>query len=97
MIPVLNRRTDKIPKGAVSVSRPSIFGNPFPIRGNNTREVVIGKYRKWFEEKAKNDLVFMAALRKLKSATALVCWCAPERCHAEVIVEWLENHKEELP
>lgn len=94
MIPVLNRKTDTIPKGAVYVGRPSSFGNPFPIRGANTREVVIEKYRRWFEYKATRDLVFMAALRKLRTATALVCFCRPLACHGTVIAEWLEKDRD---
>lgn len=89
-LPVLNQRTDPIPKGALYVGRPSPLGNPFPIRGTSTRAVVIEKYRAYFLERVKRDLVFMAAVRNARTATALVCWCKPEPCHSDVIAEYLE-------
>lgn len=92
MIPVLNKKTDKLPKGAVYIGRPSTFGNPFPIRGTNTRDVVVDKFKWYFLRRAADDRVFMAALRNLKrDATALVCFCSPERCHGDVIAEYLEK------
>ena len=95
MIPVLNKKVDKIPKGAVYIGRPSPFGNPFPIKGANTREVVIEKFRKYFLHRAGDDRVFMAALKNLKrDATALVCFCSPLPCHGGVIAEYLETMKE---
>jgi len=90
---VLNKRTDRIPTGAVYVGRPSIFGNPFPLTKRTTRAAVIVKHRAWFLERASRDLVFIAALRKLQEATALVCFCAPDPCHADVIAEWVETHR----
>lgn len=93
-IPVLNKRKDKIPKGAIYVGRPSIYGNPFPIRKGKTREEVIEKYREYFKKRSKDDLVFMAALKKLKDATALVCFCAPLPCHADILAEWVEENRE---
>ena len=95
MIPVLNKKSDVIPKGAVYIGRPSPFGNPFPIKGVNTREVVIEKFRKYFLHRAGDDRVFMGALRMLrKEATALVCFCSPLKCHGDVIAEYLKTMKE---
>ncbi|NIQ80601.1 MAG: DUF4326 domain-containing protein [Anaerolineae bacterium] len=94
-VKVLNKKKDKIPKGAVYVGRPSIYGNPFPLRKGRSREEVIEKFRLYFEERAKSDLVFMAALKKIVDAPTLVCFCAPERCHAEVIRDHLLKLREE--
>jgi hypothetical protein len=92
MIPVLNKKTDVIPKGAVYIGRPSPFGNPFPIRGANTRDVVVDKFKWYFLRRAKEDLVFRGAIKMLKQeATALVCFCAPLKCHGDVIAEYLET------
>ena len=87
---VLNKRTDPIPEGAAYVGRPSIFGNPFVIGKDGSRKEVVEKYRRRFEEML-NDPGFVLALEGLRSATALVCWCAPLECHVSVIVEYLER------
>ena len=66
----------------VYVGRPSKWGNPFVIRRDGTRDAVIEKYRAWIVRQP----ALMAALGELKGKH-LVCWCAPERRHAEVLIE----------
>lgn len=83
---ILNKKTDKIPEGAVFVGRPSPFGNPFVIGRDGTREEVIRKYRAHFEDMLK-DAEFREKLKGIMDAPALVCFCAPLPCHAEVIRE----------
>jgi hypothetical protein len=70
----------------IYVGRPSQWGNPFSIGHDGTREEVIEKYRKWVL--AQPDL--MAQIGKLKGKV-LGCWCAPQACHAEVLVELSER------
>ena len=76
------------------VGRPSPLGNPFEINAKigNTRDVVINKYRQWLKEKiAKRDSVVLSALETLRKRAIeqrtliLVCWCSPDKCHADVI------------
>jgi hypothetical protein len=62
----------------------SIFANPYKISGNDTREIVISKYRTYIVDKIKDDR-FKTELMKLKGKN-LGCWCAPEMCHANVLV-----------
>jgi uncharacterized protein DUF4326 len=84
MCKVLNaRQVGKQPTGTrVYVGRPSKWGNPFVIGRDGTREQVVAKYRAWIVRQP----ALMAALHELRGKD-LVCWCAPERCHAEVLVE----------
>jgi hypothetical protein len=80
---VLNRRTDRIPKGAVYVGRPTKWGNPFVIGRDGDRAEVIAKYADWLDgmiEAGRLDLDELAG-------KDLVCWCAPESCHADVLLE----------
>jgi len=91
VIQVLNKKSDVIPKGAVYIGRPSVFGNPFPVTKKQVRHIAVEKFRVYFAERSKNDRVFMAALQKLKTATALVCFCKPEACHGDIIAEYLER------
>lgn len=58
------------------------LSNPFAIGRDGTRDEVIAKYRVWIAQQP----ALLAALRELRGKP-LVCWCAPERCHAEVLLE----------
>ena len=91
MIAVLNKRKGRIPPDAVYVGRPTIFGNPFVIGRDGTRSEVIEKFRKYFYERLLSDPHFKEAVLSLRGASALVCWCAPESCHASVIAEYLAS------
>lgn len=84
MCRVLNiRQVGKQPAAdRVYVGRPTKWGNPFKIGCDGTREAVIAKYRAWIVRQP----ALMAALPELRGKN-LVCWCAPERCHAEVLIE----------
>ena len=93
MIPVFNKKLDyaRIPKGALYVGRPTPLGNPFPIAGRDTREDVIAMYFIWFHLMLDvNDFYWNVC--QASQATAFVCWCAPEACHADVIAEYLSTH-----
>jgi hypothetical protein len=67
----------------------SKFGNPFSHQLNsiarfkvNSRREAIEKYREWIQTQPE----LMAALHELKGKT-LGCWCAPQPCHGEVLIE----------
>lgn len=90
---ILNKKTDTLIKGAVNVARPSLFGNPFKIDKHGSRDQVIEQYRTYFKNRVKSDATFRDQLSQIMSAPALVCWCAPEACHAEVIRDYLMGLK----
>lgn len=69
-------------KHDVYIGRPSIWGNPFEIGRDGTREEVINKYRTWIAERP----LLIAKLPELKGKT-LGCWCAPQACHGDVLAE----------
>ena len=73
----------------VYIGRGSIFGNPYAIGKDGSREEVIEKYRLWFKEQLK-DLKFYVAVQKLKGKR-LGCFCKPAACHGDVIVDFLEH------
>lgn len=66
----------------VYIGRPSKWGNPFAIGRDGTREEVIEKYRAWLLGQPE----LLAALPELKGKV-LGCWCAPQACHGDVLVE----------
>ncbi len=66
----------------VYIGRPSKWGNPFTIGKDGTREEVIVKYRNWILTQP-NLLKDLHELR----GKVLGCWCCPNSCHGEVLVE----------
>lgn len=85
-MPKVYHYNDKaVPNDAIYVGRPTRWGNPFAIGKDGNREEVIAKYRKHVEELCKTSDLFMADLREL-AGKDLVCWCAPQACHADILL-----------
>lgn len=80
---VLNRRTDFIPRGAIYVGRPTKFGNPFVEGRDGTRLEVIEKFREWLVSSPEA----VDEIRLELAGKDLVCWCSPKPCHADVLLE----------
>lgn len=87
---VLNKRHDFIPADSVYVGRPSKWGNPFSHLSDtlakfqvDTRAEAISSYRKWLMSQPE-----LVALAKVElRGRDLVCWCSPDDCHAEILLE----------
>lgn len=75
----------------VFVGRPSKWGNPFPIKQGQTREQVIEKYRQHIL--GRKDL--LDALPELFNKR-LGCFCAPAKCHADVLKELAEEYQKRI-
>lgn len=76
-------------KHDVYIGRPSKWGNPFSHQSGTlakykvaTRNEAVSKYREWLLKQPE----LMAELHELKGKT-LGCWCAPQACHGDVLVE----------
>lgn len=65
----------------VYIGRPSKFGNPFVIGYDGERDSVIDKFAAWIS--VRPDLIAAAKL-ELRGKT-LGCFCAPLRCHGDVL------------
>ena len=79
----------------ISVARPSVLGNPFKIGVDGDRATVIAKYRTWIAgaiktDDAVRDAVYRIALAARHGDVTLLCHCAPQACHAEVVAEYAE-------
>ena len=77
------------PPDAVVVSRPSRWGNPFPIRHPQERAESVRRYRVWVLERFDPDTI-----RSELGGRDLACWCPledadgrPVPCHADVLLE----------
>ena len=75
----------------VYCGRPGPFGNRFIIGKDGTREQVLEKYREYFYARLKIDNDFRNAIHELKGKR-LACWCKPEKCHCDIIAEYLDKH-----
>ena len=82
---------DLLKKHVVIVDRTSPWGNPFVIGRDGDRAEVIEKYRQWLFENPLRD----AEVRYL-FGKHLVCHCAPEPCHADVLLRYVNFHFEKL-
>lgn len=78
---VLSKR-DGMPSDAAYVGRPSRFGNPFVIGRHGDRAAVVARFEAWLLA----DPVLLAAAKAELRGKDLVCWCAPEACHADVLL-----------
>ena len=90
---VVNRRYEAYD---VYIGRPSRWGNPFSHVGLpddrmgsryrtvrvKTRDEAIERYREWIQTQPQ----LLAALHELRGKR-LGCWCAPKRCHGEILAE----------
>ena len=74
-------------------SKQSIFANPFKINkkenGDGSRDEVITKYKNWINQQIQHDPKIKSELLSLKGKT-LGCWCKPEKCHGDVLLELIE-------
>ena len=70
----------------VYIGRGSKWGNPFVIGKHGTRDEVIEKYKMYILSKPE----LLEHLPELRGKI-LGCWCKPNACHGDVLVELLEN------
>lgn len=80
---ILNaKKVGKYREGAVYIGRPSIWGNPYEIGKDGTREEVIRLY----EELLRSSSKMMEEARQKLRGKDLICWCTPSPCHGEVLL-----------
>jgi len=80
------RRPFEIPNGAVYVGRPTQWGNPFS-KGSKSEN--IANFQEYAEKRKKQQPGWLNPLK----GKDLVCWCSPEGCHADVLVQMANEPK----
>ena len=87
---VYNRRHHDVPKDAVYVGRPTIWGNPYShllqsaaTYRTATREEAVARYREMLLKSPK----LLEQVKRLLKGKDLVCWCVPAACHANILLE----------
>lgn len=71
--------------------RDSTWANPYKVNKNNLREDVVAKYRRYILDRLATENGLLDELLKLQTKT-LGCWCKPERCHGDVLVDIVEYY-----
>jgi hypothetical protein len=66
---------------SVYIGRPSMWGNPFVLGKDGKRADLIAKYETWLAQQP----YLLAQLDRLRGRH-LVCWCAPQPCHGDVLL-----------
>lgn len=90
---VLNKKTVGVPAGAVYIGRGSRWGNPFVMRHEGERDLVCEQYRQHLWKQVQEGVVALTDLAQLHGKD-LVCFCAPKRCHGDILeqaAEWAVN------
>jgi hypothetical protein len=72
----------------------SVFCNPYKIAKDNTRDDVTNLFREYIMKKLEEDSSLKSLLCSYKGKT-LGCWCSPERCHGDILVELIEEYTKE--
>lgn len=84
-MPKVYNKRGQHPPDAILVDRNTVYGNPFVIGKHGTREGVIAKYERWIFMSDQTELRVMMT-QELRGKD-LLCWCAPQQCHADIILE----------
>ena len=93
---------------ATARTKGSVLGNPYRIGRDGARGEVIEKYDRWLSWEIAERGDAYRELRRLADIArtgemVLVCWCAPEKCHGEIIkseiesINRLRNRERETP
>lgn len=91
MCRVLNKHLVGAPAGAGYIGRGGKWGNPFRIGPDGDRAAVIAKHERWL----RGQHHLLRALDELRGKD-LVCFCAPEACHGDLLLRLANGTREAL-
>jgi hypothetical protein len=87
---VYNKHARNAPVGAVYIGRGSLWGNPFVIGRDGTRDEVCNKYAAMVEA----DPALKARVTTALQGKDLVCFCHPARCHGDYLLAVANGNSE---
>lgn len=99
---VLNMKTAPAPMRleAKYVGRPTKWGNPFSHLDDSAAKFktpdAATAIRKFYDMYVNDTAFRRACMRELKHHH-LLCWCAPEPCHADILLAWAAGKDIEPP
>lgn len=72
---------------SVYIGRGSEWGNPYIIGEDGTRAEVIEKYNQMIIQRMNSNPYFRDSLKEQLKGKDLLCFCAPKRCHGEILLK----------
>ena len=81
---VVNVRSEHTYDVYVGRGRGSVWGNPYSIGKDGSREEVIMKYEKHLIDEILHGVKTQGDLASMYGKK-LGCWCAPKSCHGDII------------
>ena len=88
----------------IYIGRPSTLGNPYALKNESDRLIVIEQYRRWLwqqiqiKSKVYQELLTIATRIKSGTKIRLICFCSPKPCHGDIVVKsinWLTENRGE--
>lgn len=76
--------------GRAGKGQDGYYGNPFRLHPGESRGATIGRFKKYFYKRLKEDAEFKRRIHLLKGMR-LGCFCKPNACHGDVIAEYLNS------
>ena len=77
---------EKNPENTVRVTRPSRWGNPYPLKYYSLEES-LRKYELWLRKEIVKNLDFLKPLYNKN----LACTCKPnEKCHVDILLKYIK-------
>lgn len=68
------------------------FGSPFLLEPCEERGSTLLRYKKYFDERIKNDEEFKRRIMKL-AGKRIACFCKPNACHADIIAQYVNSNE----
>ncbi len=93
VINIRDRKSGDVYIGRKGHGEDGYFGNPHPIgwcsicKVHHDRAGCIAAFKRMFWKRIHEDAEYLRRVRELKDKR-LVCFCKPEACHGDVIVDW---------
>ena len=91
---VLNKHWSKPLPNSVYIGRPSKWGNPFSHKDDTkakykvkTRDEAVEAFEKLINKLMENNPQLREDIIRELGGKNLVCWCAPARCHGDVLLK----------
>lgn len=92
---VLNTATLTPKNNQIYIGRGTPYGNPFPIKNyRHDRNLVVALHEQYFIKNLLTSKSFCDELGKLNKYTDVVCHCSPEKCHGDIIKEYVDLRDE---
>ena len=79
-----------IPPGAIYIGRGSQWGNPYVIGNHGNRDDVVDQYEEYLVNRLRHREWTAQDLATLHGKD-LVCFCAPLRCHGDVLERYAKS------